>query len=76
MHPDALLKDLTRISVTASELDKLANEHGLLVSAIPPLDQMYVSLVRHQFNYNWWHKQAGEGNVVEFHHRYLEGATQ
>jgi hypothetical protein len=75
-HTDALLHDLTRATVTAGELDNLAREYGLLVSAVVHLDQLHVSLVRQQFNFNWWRKQAEGGDVVEFHHYQLENAAQ
>jgi len=75
-HTDTLLHDLTRATVTIRELDNLASEYGLLVSAVVHLDRLRVSLVRQQFNFNWWRKLAGGGNVVEFHHSQLEDASQ
>ena len=75
-HTDVLLQDLTAASVTADQLDKLAREYGLLVSAVVHLDQLHVSLLRQEFNFDWWRKQAGGGDVVEFHHSQLENAAQ
>ena len=73
---DALLDNLTRVSEAAQQLDDLAGEYGLLVSAVAHLNQLRVSLVRQEFNFNWWRKQAGGGDVLEFHQHYLEGASQ
>jgi hypothetical protein len=75
-HTDTLLHDLTGATVTAGELDNLASEYGLLVSAVVHLDQLHVSLLRQQFNFNWWRKQAGSGDVVEYHHSQLENAAK
>lgn len=75
-HTDTLLHDLTRVSMTTGELDDLASEYGLLVSAVVYLNQLHVSLVRQEFNFNWWRKQAGGGDIIEFHHSYLEDAAQ
>lgn len=75
-HIDTLLRNLTQAAVTAGELDRLANEYGLLVSAVVHMDQLHVSLVRHEFNFHWWRKQAGGGDIVAFHQHQLEGASQ
>lgn len=75
-HTDTLLHDLTRATVTAGELDDLAREYGLLVSAVVHLDQLHVSLLRQEFNFNWWRKRAGGGDIVEFHHSQLEDAAE
>ena len=75
-HTDILLHNLTRATVTVGELDNLAREYGLLVSAVAHLDQLHVSLLRQEFNFKWWRKQAGEGDVVEYHHRQLENTAQ
>jgi hypothetical protein len=75
-HTDILLQDLTRATVTSGELDNLAREYGLLVSALVHLDQLHVSMLRQELNFNWWRKQAGGGDVVEFHHIQLENGTQ
>jgi hypothetical protein len=75
-HTDILLHDLTQATVTAGQLDQLASEYGLLVSAVVHLDQLHVSLVRQESNCSWWRKQVGGGDVVEYHHRQLEDAAQ
>jgi hypothetical protein len=74
-HTDYLLDNLMA-SVTADQLDQLASEYGLLVSAVVHLDQLHVSLRRQQFNFDWWRKQAEGGDVVEFHDSQLENAAQ
>ena len=71
-----LLHNLARVSVTAEQLDALASEYGWLVSALVHLNQLHASLMRQKFNFNWWRKQAGEGDIVEFHHSQLEDAAQ
>jgi hypothetical protein len=73
---DTLLHDSIQTTVTAGELDNLAREYSLLVSAVVHLDQLHVSLVRQEFNFNWWRKQARGGDIVEFHHSQLEDAIQ
>ena len=75
-HTDYLLDNLTQASVTEGQLDQLASEYGLLVSAVVHLNQLHVSLQRQQFNFNWWSKQTGSSDVVEFHHNQLEEGAQ
>jgi hypothetical protein len=75
-HSDGLLHELTQVTVPTSELDGLAREYGPLVSAVVHMNQLQISLLRQKFNFNWWCKQAGGGNVLEFHQHYLEEATQ
>ena len=75
-HIDALLHNLTQAAVTADHHDQLASEYGLLVSAVVHLDQLHVSLLRQEFNFNWWGKRAGGGDIVEYHHSQLEDAAQ
>lgn len=73
---NTLLHNLARVSVSAEQLDALANKYGLLVSVVVDLNWLHSSLKRQKFNFNLWRKQAGGGDIIEFHHRHLKDATK
>lgn len=75
-HTDELLGDLSQASATTVSLDQLASEYGPLVSVIKDLDQLHISLKRHEFNFSWWCKPGGGDDIMEFHHSQLENGTQ
>lgn len=75
-HSDKLLQNLTRLTASTDELDVLAREYGLLMSAIAHLHELRVGLERQELNFRWWCERADGSDVVAYHQRELETASR
>jgi hypothetical protein len=75
-HSDNLLQNLTRLTASTDELDVLAREYGLLMSAVAHLHELRVALERQELNFRWWCERADGGDVVAYHQRELEIASR
>lgn len=61
---------------TTEELDGLARAYDRLVSIIPDMDALRISLIQQLHNYDWWQDRANGGNVLSFHRSHLETAVR
>jgi len=75
-HAGDILLNLPAGTADLGELDALGRQYSALIVAVANLHSLQVGLARQVDNYTWWYKQAGKGEVVEYHQRFLEVALQ
>lgn len=75
-HAGDMLMNLSETTANSKELETLGQKYRALIVAANLLHTLQIGLIRQLDNYAWWHKQAGEGEILRYHQHSLEVATR